>query len=156
MKLGGNRWAPSVLAGLVCALSGCMTGQEHQTAVSNADKNRLTAGTVQREIRVGMSGEEVVLALGSPNVVTTDDKRQESWIYDKFATESVYSTSSGGIGALIFGGGLIGAGVGAGGAGGGMSQSAGARSTTQRTLTVVIKFDANKRVRDFAYRQSSF
>lgn len=138
------------------ALSGCMTAQEHQAAVSNTDKNRLTAGTVQREIRVGMSGEDVIMALGSPNIVTTDDRRQESWVYDRFATETAYSSSSGGVNALILGGGVVGTGALGGGVGGSMSQSAGARSTTQRNITVVIKFDANKRVRDFAYRQSSF
>jgi hypothetical protein len=33
---------------------------------------------------------------------------------------------------------------------------AGASSSTQRTLTIVIKFDEGNKVRDFAYRQSSF
>ncbi|MBI2736789.1 MAG: hypothetical protein HYX38_09625 [Rhodospirillales bacterium] len=134
-----------------------MTAQEHQAAVANADKNKLTVGTVQREIRVGMSGQDVIMALGSPNIVTTDEHRQESWVYDRFATETVYSTSSGGVNALILGGGLVGSAAAlGGGAGAGMSSSAGARSTTQRNLTIVIKFDASKRVRDFAYRQSSF
>ena len=133
-----------------------MTAQQHQAAVANADKNKLTVGTVQREIRVGMSGEDVIMALGSPNIVTTDEHRQESWVYDRFATESVYSTSSGGVNALILGGGLIGSAVLGGAGSAGMSSSAGARSTTQRNLTIVIKFDASKRVRDFAYRQSSF
>jgi outer membrane protein assembly factor BamE (lipoprotein component of BamABCDE complex) len=138
------------------ALSACMTAQEHQAAVANADKNKLTVGTVQREIRVGMSGEEVVMALGSPNIVTTDERRQESWVYDRFATESVYSTSSGGVNALILAGGVTGSTLLGGAGGAGMSASAGARSTTQRNLTIIIKFDAAKRVRDFAYRQSSF
>lgn len=143
---------------LLCSVSltGCLTAQDHQAAVSNSDKNKLTVGTVQREIRVGMSGDEVASVLGSPNIVTSDDHRQESWIYDRFSTDSVYSSSSGGVSALILGGGLVGAGALGGGVGGSMSQSAGARSTTQRTLTVIIKFDASRRVRDFAYRQSSF
>ena len=147
----------SIFAGTVLVLTGCMSAQEHQAAVANADKNKLTVGTVQREIRVGMSGQDVIMALGSPNIVTTDEHRQESWVYARFATETVYSTSSGGVNALILGGGLVGsAGLLGGAAGAGMSSSAGARSTTQRNLTIVIKFDASKRVRDFAYRQSSF
>ncbi len=145
-----------VVSLVACLATGCMTAQEHQAAVSGSDKNRLTAGVVQREIRVGMSGEEVVSALGSPNIVTTDEKRRESWVYDRFATETVYSSSAGGVNALIFGGFPAGGGVAGGGVGGGVSQRAGASSTTQRTLTVVIKFDDAKRVRDFAYRQSSF
>jgi hypothetical protein len=29
-------------------------------------------------------------------------------------------------------------------------------SSTQRTLTIIVKFDENNRVRDFAYRSSAF
>jgi outer membrane protein assembly factor BamE (lipoprotein component of BamABCDE complex) len=144
------------LLGMAFVGSGCMSAQEHQAAVANADKNKLTVGTVQREIRVGMSGADVVAVLGSPNIVTTDERRQESWVYDRFSTDTVYSTSSGGVSALILGGGLIGNGALGGAGGGSVSQSTGARSTTQRTLTVIIKFDTSNRVRDFAYRQSSF
>ena len=138
------------------SLSACMDAQQHQAAVANADKNKLSAAAVQREIRLGMSGDEVVAALGAPNIVTTDERRQESWIYDRFATERVYSTSSEGLATLIFGGGAVGPSVIAGAGGSGIIASAGAQSTTQRTLTVVVKFDTSKRVREFAYRQSSF
>jgi outer membrane protein assembly factor BamE (lipoprotein component of BamABCDE complex) len=103
-----------------------------------------------------MTNAQVVEVLGSPNMVTTDDKRREVWVYDKVATDHAYSTSSSGISALILGGGPIGSGVGGGGIGGSYSDSAGASSSTQRTLTIVIKFDEGNKVRDFAYRQSSF
>jgi outer membrane protein assembly factor BamE (lipoprotein component of BamABCDE complex) len=133
-----------------------MSAQEHAAAVANADKNRLTVAAAQREIRVGMTGDEVAVALGSPNIVTTDDRRQESWIYDRFATDRIYSTSSEGVLGLILGGSAIGSGLLGGGGAAGATASAGARSTTQRTLTIVVKFDAAHRVRDIAYRQSSF
>lgn len=99
-----------------------------------------------------MSGAEVAQVLGSPNIVTTDEKRREAWIYDKVATETAYSTSSGGVAALIlgFGSGAAGAAVPS------VSQSAGATSTTQRTLTIIIKFDEGGLVRDFAYHTSQF
>jgi outer membrane protein assembly factor BamE (lipoprotein component of BamABCDE complex) len=138
------------------SLSACRSAQQHQAAVADADKSKLTVAAVQREIRVGMSGDEVVAALGAPNIVTTDDRHQESWIYDRFATEHVYSTSTEGVAALILGGGAFGSGAMAGAGGSGIIAGAGARSTTQRTLTIIIKFDASRRVRDFAYRQSSF
>ena len=135
---------------LACA--GCMSAGQHKAAVQDDTADKLTVGTVQREIRVGMSGAEVIQVLGSPNVVTTDENRREVWVYDKMSTETAYSTSSGGVAALI----LAGAAPVAGGAGGGMEGSAGATSRSQRTLTVVIKFDDNKAVRDFSYRYSSF
>jgi outer membrane protein assembly factor BamE (lipoprotein component of BamABCDE complex) len=138
------------------ALQGCMSAADHRADVANPINDRVTVGTVQREIRVGMSSADVIAVLGSPNVVTTDDQRNENWVYDKIATDTAYSASKGGISSLILGGGLVGGGVLGGGVGGAYSQSSGATSTSQRTLTIVIKFDGAHRVRDFAYRQSSF
>jgi hypothetical protein len=103
-----------------------------------------------------MSSADVVGVLGSPNMVTTDSERRENWVYDKISTSRVYSSSAGGVSALILGGGLVGGGLVGGGVGGGYSSSAGASSTSQRTLTIIIKFDKNSQVRDFAYRYSSF
>jgi outer membrane protein assembly factor BamE (lipoprotein component of BamABCDE complex) len=133
-------------------LVACTSAQEHRAAVANQDKDRLTVGTVQREIRNGMTSAQVVEVLGAPNMVTTDEKRRETWVYDKISTERVYSTSSGGLG-LVFGG--VGAGI-LGGLGGSGSADAGAASTTQRTLTIIVKFDEAGKVRDYAYRSSSF
>ena len=136
-------------------LTGCVSAQQHANAVRDQE-DKITVGNVQREVRTGMSGAEVVAALGSPNVVTTDEKRREVWVYDKIATEARYSRSSGGLAALLLGGVLTGD-VLFGGAGGGSTKYAtGASSTSQRTLTVVIYYDDANRVRDFAYHTSSF
>ena len=98
--------------------------------------DKMTVGTVQREITVGMSSAAVAEALGSPNVITTDEQRREVWLYDKIATD--VAASGGGWTLLLLG------------------QSAGAASKSQRTLTVIIKFDEDKKVRDFAYHTSRF
>jgi outer membrane protein assembly factor BamE (lipoprotein component of BamABCDE complex) len=133
-------------------LIGCQTAAQHRADVQDNSTDRVTVGKVQKEIRVGMSGADVAQALGSPNVVTTDEQHREVWIYDKMATDKVYSSSSGGISSLFLGfGGDV-----AGGLGGGANSSTGASSTSQRTLTVVIKFDKDGKVRDFAYHSSSF
>jgi outer membrane protein assembly factor BamE (lipoprotein component of BamABCDE complex) len=141
-----------IVAACGTLLGGCMTASQHAAQVKNDAGDRVTVGTVQKEIRIGMSGAEVATALGSPNIVSTDEERREVWIYDKIATDVSYSTSNGGITALVLGGG----GSVGGGVGGSAGRSAGAASTSQRTLTVVIKFDEQKRVRDFAYHTSSF
>ncbi len=134
------------LAGLV--LASC-SAQQHATDVRAAEEvNRVTVGTVQREIRMGMSAAEVAETLGSPNIVTSDDQRLETWIYDKISSDVTYSRSSGTIVGLIFGG--SGGGAGAG------STSSGSTSKTQRTLTIIIKFDENNLVRDFSYHSSQF
>jgi outer membrane protein assembly factor BamE (lipoprotein component of BamABCDE complex) len=133
-----------------------MTAQQHYEDTHGHQERQMTVGTVQREIRKGMSGAEVAEVLGSPNIVTTDAEGREVWIYDKISTDVTYSRSSGGgiIGLLI--GGISGDVLAGGGAGGNISKSAGAESKTQRTLTVVIKFDENRMVRDFAYHSSRF
>jgi hypothetical protein len=112
----------------------------------------VTVGVVQKDIRIGMPGSAVIAAIGSPNVVTTNEDRNEVWVYDKFATDVVHSKSSGGVWGIIFG--PIGS---AGSAAfGSARQSSGATSTSQRTLTIVIRFDAERRVSDFAYHASRF
>ncbi len=135
-------------------LSGCMSAAKHRKSVSDNSGDRMTVGIVQKEIRVGMSGAEVAQVLGSPNIVSTDKERREVWIYDKISTERAFSTSEGGISSLIFVG--LADVIQRAGGGGGFSRSSGASSTSQRTLTVIIKFDEDKRVRDFGYHTSRF
>jgi outer membrane protein assembly factor BamE (lipoprotein component of BamABCDE complex) len=136
--------------------SGCTSAADHRAAVQDDSVGRLTVGSVQREIRVGMSGAEVVRVMGSPNIVTTDESRREVWVYDKVSTETVYSTSSGGVSALVLGGALIGSAVTGGVVSPYHKSASGAVSTSQRTLTVIVKFDEAMQVRDFAYHASRF
>jgi outer membrane protein assembly factor BamE (lipoprotein component of BamABCDE complex) len=133
---------------LPAIVAGCSATQ-HATDVRDAqDGDRLTVGTVQKEIHLGMSAANVAQVLGSPNIVTTDNERQETWIYDKIATDVAYSRSNGSVVGLIFGSSGGGAGV--------VSVNTGASSTSQRTLTVVVKFDSDNWVRDFSYHTSRF
>jgi outer membrane protein assembly factor BamE (lipoprotein component of BamABCDE complex) len=141
---------------LCLALTACVSAQEHRNAVNDDSGDRISVGTVQKEIRVGMSGAEVASVLGSPNIVTSDEERRETWIYDKISTENAYSSSEGGVSALILGGAPVGSALLGGGLGGGYGSKAGASSTTQKTLTVIIKFDKSSKVRDFAYHTSKF
>ena len=135
-----NMFKVILLILFVLTLSGCMSAAQHRSAVQDDSSDRITVGTVQREIRIGMSAAEVAGVLGSPNIVTTDENRRETWIYDKISTDRVYSTRSGGVFALIIN----------------VYQSAGSTSTSQRTLTIIIKFDKDMKVRDFAYHTSRF
>ena len=137
---------------MVMLLSGCMTAAQHRKSVQDDALDRVTVGTVQREITVGMSGAGVAEVLGSPNIVSTDAERREVWIYDKISTDAAFSKSKGGVASLLVGiGGVIG---GAGAAG--YKESSGASSKSQKTLTIIIKFDVDKRVRDFSYHTSRF
>ena len=137
---------------LSALITGCQSAAYHKQDVQDDSSDRVTVGKVQKEIRVGMSGGEVAQVLGSPNIVSTDEERREVWIYDKIATDHAYSESRGGVMALILGWG----GSAGGAAAGSMSSSAGASSTSQRTLTIIIKYDKEGKVRDFAYHTSRF
>ena len=126
---------------MVAFLVGC-SAQHHAADVRAATGkgDELTVGIVQREISKGMSGGQVAEILGSPNIVTTDEHGREVWVYDRFATDVTFSESRGGVWLLL----------------GALSGSSGATSRSQRTLTIVIKFDEEKRVRDVAYHSSRF
>jgi outer membrane protein assembly factor BamE (lipoprotein component of BamABCDE complex) len=124
----------------ILILAGCQNAASHRADVQDDSSDRMTVGKVQRQIRVGMSSADVAQILGSPNIVSTDEERREVWIYDKIATDTAYSSSEGGANVLILG----------------FGSSSGASSTSQRTLTVIIKFNNNGKVRDFAYNTSRF
>lgn len=135
--------APIVLAAFGLTMAACTPASQHanDVAAAGAAQDKLTVGSVQREIREGQSGADVAAALGAPNIVTSDSEGGETWVYDRIATTNAYSTSQAGINALFLAG---------------ASASAGASTTTQRTLTVIIRFDRSKRVSSFSYRSSSF
>jgi outer membrane protein assembly factor BamE (lipoprotein component of BamABCDE complex) len=110
--------------------------------------NNLTVGVVQQSVYIGMSGTEVAMALGSPNIVSTDEFRNEVWIYDRFSTERVQTEGPDAIA-------LLQSLVDRGGALDGTS-SRQSESSSQKTLTVIIKFDEDGLVRDYAYHTSRF
>jgi len=132
------RMLATILA--ISLISGCAaTG-------SGADRN-LTAGAVKRQVSIGMSGAEVAEALGSPNIVTTDENRNETWIYDKISSRVSESETFGATGTLRY--------LDVWGPIGGTAKSK-SKSSSQRTLTVIIKFDEFDKVSDFAYHTSRF
>lgn len=122
---------PCLLAVGPFMISGCSASYHAEQAQKALQGNQVTVGTVQKEIRKGMSGAEVAAALGSPNIVSTDETGREVWIYDKISTARVHSS-------------------------GGLFIDTGATSTSQQTLTIIIKFDDKHNVRDFAYHTSRF
>ena len=124
---------------LILGMIGCTT-VDHRSNLHSVKEQEMTVGKVQKEIRVGMSGAQVAEALGSPNIVTKDDGGDETWVYDKIATEASYSENSSGLFIILYV----------------SSSRSGAAATTQKTLTVVIKFDANSKVKSFSYHASKF
>lgn len=122
---------PVLIATGITMLSACSASYHAEQTQKSLQGDKVTVGTVQKEIKNGMSGAEVAAALGSPNIVSTDEMGREVWIYDKISTAKVQSS-------------------------GGLFIDTGATATSQQTLTIIIKFDENRRVREFAYHTSRF
>ncbi|NUM52830.1 MAG: hypothetical protein HUU46_04220 [Candidatus Hydrogenedentes bacterium] len=117
----------------------------------------MTVGVVQKEIRVGMPSTDVLAALGSPNMVRKGgDTPGETWVYDKIATEASYKNSNSNVGGSVSGAGVPGDVLLLGNVGANRSGSKGSSATTQKTLTVIIRFDANDKVESFSYHTSTF
>ena len=93
---------------------------------SHAD--RMTLGTVQSSIHMGMTGGEIQEALGAPNIISKNNDGNEMWTYDRVSKEA---TSRG----FIFWS---------------------SEESTQRTLTVLITFDGGGRVADYTYHSTEF
>lgn len=129
--------SPREALALLCAtvLAACAS-----PAVHSVHEREMTLGVVQKEIRRGLSQADVAEALGSPNIVTRDSAGLETWVYDKTATEASYS-SSGAYGTVL----LV-----------GVARGAGASATSQKTLTVVIKFGGDGKVDAFSYHATRF
>ena len=121
----------------VLFFSGCASASYHRKQVQDDSGDRVTIGTVQKKITIGMPSASVVEALGSPNMVTTDEERREVWVYDKISTNVTASVGDN-AGWWVGGG------------------ASGSQSTSQKTLTIVVKFDKDSKVRDFAYHTSQF
>lgn len=126
----------SIVLLLTCVLgTGCC-----RTVCEDPCEQQLTLGVVQREIREGMDQGDVAVAMGSPNIVTKDKDGKETWIYDKISSETQIERRSSGI-CLI----LVGA-----------NRSSAYASTSQKTLTVVVKFDNDSKVQSVSYNASRF
>jgi outer membrane protein assembly factor BamE (lipoprotein component of BamABCDE complex) len=149
----------TVLPILFCiALGGCQTSNERAENVKAAinQPSDLSVSAAQTSIQNGMSGAEVIEALGTPNIITTDREGREVWTYDKVSTQTISSYSSGGAQGLLLAGVVFG--NAALGTGGSVGQSSGASgsSTSSKSLTIIVKFSKDKLVRDLAYRYSNY
>lgn len=117
------------------------------------EENTLTHGMVQMNLKVGSTTQgQIIEAFGGPNITTIDGAGQEMWVYDRHATVSYDKASGFSIGLLGGGGGGGAAGIG----GLGFSNRKSKSTQSSRSMTLIIKFDANKVVSDFQSRSSSF
>lgn len=129
----------TILVALGCAmLSSCATSAPAPVDQRNS---ALTSGNVSMNLKVGETTQAQVLEVfGAPNIVTMDGARNTVWSYQRHATVSQASGSSNYWTIVLTGG----------------SNQAAGFSTTQRTITLIIKFDDKNVVSDFRSRSSDF
>ncbi len=99
----------------------------------------LTLGVAQKSVKIGATQEEVTLALGAPNIVTTDSNGKETWIYDKVSSVTSYDNNGFHAGIILVN----------------YARNGGSSQASQKTLTIIIKFN-NQKVESFKYHMSSF
>ena len=120
-------------------LSACQGVNQQQPSSDIDNRGKLTVGTVQKSISEGMTQAEVLEVLGSPNLVSRDKNGLETWAYDKFST-NVVTSKEGAYATLI----LIGG-----------ENSSSFSKTTQRTLTIILKFKEGV-LKEFSYNSTAF
>jgi hypothetical protein len=118
-------------------VSGCSNAPNETTS-------KLTLGLVQSTVTKGANQTDITKVLGAPNIISKDRQGNETWTYDRISREAQSGSSSGvGFGALfgwVFAGG----------------KSSASSSTSNKSLTVIITFDDNKSVIDYAYQSLEF
>ena len=124
---------------VVLAVTGCVASQPSQpVTIRNSD---LTHGNVQMNLRLGETTQADVLDIfGAPNIATIDSSGREVWSWQKSATVTQSSTTRDYFTVVLFGG----------------SRNASGFEQTQRTMTLIVKFDEHKVVAEFSSRSSEF
>jgi hypothetical protein len=134
---------------LVVAVAGVATAGGQEKAGASRE---FTLGLVQKALEPGLSQADVAERLGSPNIVTREADGREAWVYDRVSSEVELSGASVGIGGLGSGVGSTFWGL--------LGVRAGKRSekatSSQKTLTVVIRFSAAGGVESFTWHVSRF
>jgi hypothetical protein len=138
-------------------LLGLLSTANASFAKENQSKEtELTVGLIQKDIKIGTAQADVASILGSPNIVTKDGLGKESWIYDKIGSIASSSSTGFNLGGGGFGGGSGSSGLGGGGGILGLSHKKDTYKESQKTLTVIIKFNDCSQVDSISYHSSKF
>ena len=126
----------SILVALLLVV-GCSNAPRETTS-------KLTLGLAQSTVTKGANQSEIIKVLGAPNIISKDKSDNETWTYDRISRDTQSNSRTGaGFGALfgwVFAGG----------------SSSSSSSMSNKSLTVIITFDDNKNVIDYAYQSLEF
>ena len=134
---------------------------ENPAAGTTERPSSLSYGTVTSVVKKGQTTQAELLDLfGGPNSSTVDADGVETWVYERTSstTDTAGSADAKNLQAFFGAGGAAGPVAVGGGVAGGTRNTNDQRRTSSsvRTLTVVIKFNENKTVKDYSARASYF
>jgi len=128
-------------------------GPEVEKRENIEERSTLSYGLITSRVQKGVTTQADLIELfGGPNITTIDSDGNETWVYEKMASESEMS-KTGKYEArrldLFFGLGLY-----------GTRQANGTEGTkfvhSIKTLTVIIKFNKDKTVKEYSVRAARF
>jgi hypothetical protein len=117
----------------------------------------LSYGTVTSVVVKGKTTQmDLIQMFGGPNISTVDSEGVETWVYERSITQTDVASKSQNWQAAANLGVSFGQAVGGASASGGQSGSASSAASSFRSLTVIVKFNADKTVKDYSVRSSQF
>ena len=127
------------------------------TAGAVPTASALSYGTVTSQVQKGRTTQmELLQVFGGPNISTTDRDGVETWVYERTATQTdVQANTQSAQGAASLGAFFKFVNVDVSGSTG-RSSSASSTASSVRSLTVIVKFAADKTVADYSVRASTF
>ena len=161
----------TLLCAAAMAVGGCSSSKSTGTppaervdnpAAGTAERpSNLSYGTVTATVKKNVTTQaELIDLVGGPNISTTDKDGAETWVYERTASmsDTAGTADQKNVAAFFGAGGTIGnAAIGGGASGSAARQNNQQRNVTSvRTLTVVVKFNPDKTVKDYSARASYF
>jgi hypothetical protein len=164
---------PASLAAMAAGLliTGCMSAPSAPPAVApaTASAQAVTAPAAQsgasalsygavtsQVVRDRTTQADLLQLFGGPNISTTDNDGVETWVYERSVTQTDVTSGSqnwqAAAGLGVFFGHVSANAQGTGG----QSTTASSVASSFRSLTVVVKFNPNKTVKDYSVRSSQF
>ncbi|MHB9138651.1 MAG: hypothetical protein ACYC4Q_04520 [Victivallaceae bacterium] len=126
---------------IMLAFIGVLLIQGCSSTPKDEKNSPFTTGNAQLSLKQGVTTQaEVLEKFGAPNIATVDSTGNDLWTYQKYATVTQSSGQGGYFWLVIVGGNTVTSGL----------------EQTQKTMTLIIKFDQDKKVKEFKSMSTNF
>jgi hypothetical protein len=133
------------------------TTQAVSAPAAQSGGSALSYGTVTSVVVKGKTTQmDLIQWFGGPNISTVDADGVETWLYERSVSQTDVASKSQNWQAAANLGVSFGHGQGGASAAGGQSGSASSTASSFRSLTVIVKFNPDKTVKDYSVRSSQF